>query len=157
MIAGSYSRFLSQLRTFFAANGTKDTKNGIRLAAIEETASNPNTTLVLALNYSSKWEIVEAAKQLAARVERGELSSTDIDETTFVAALSTNGIPDPELLIRTSGESRLSNFLLWQVAYSEFYFTKTYWPDFRKPHLYRAILDYQQRQRRFGLIGEQVG
>ena len=150
-------------------------KNGIRLAAIgnlrrlpqgsqdklaaaiEETANNPNTTLVLALNYSSKWEIVEAAKQLAARVERGELSSTDIDETTFVAALSTNGIPDPELLIRTSGESRLSNFLLWQVAYSEFYFTKTYWPDFRKPHLYRAILDYQQRQRRFGLIGEQVG
>ena len=150
-------------------------KNGIRLAAIgnlkrlparsqeklagaiEATNGNEKTTLVLALNYSSKWEIVDAAKQLAARVERGELTSADIDEATFVDALSTSGIPDPELLIRTSGESRLSNFLLWQVAYSEFYFTKTFWPDFRKPHLYRAILDYQHRQRRFGLIGEQVG
>ena len=150
-------------------------KNGIRLAAIgdlkrlpqrsqdklaaaiESTAQNENTTLVLALNYSAKWEIVEAARQLAARVEAGELKSSDIDEATFVDSLSTSGIPDPELLIRTSGESRLSNFLLWQVAYSEFYFTKTFWPDFRKPHLYQAILDYQHRERRFGMVGEQVG
>ena len=149
-------------------------KNGIRLAAIgdlkrlpqrsqdklaaaiESTARNEKTTLVLALNYSAKWEIVEAARKLAARVEAGELKSTGIDEPTFVEALATSGIPDPELLIRTSGETRLSNFLLWQVAYSEFYFTETFWPDFRKPHLYRAILDYQHRERRFGMISEQV-
>ena len=149
-------------------------KNGIRLAAIgdlkrlprrsqdklaaaiEATADNQKTTLVLALNYSAKWEIVEAARKLAARVEAGKLRSADIDEPTFVDALATTGIPDPELLIRTSGETRLSNFLLWQVAYSEFYFTETFWPDFRKPHLYRAILDYQHRERRFGKTSEQL-
>jgi len=113
-------------------------------------------TLVLALNYSAKWEILEATRQLAAEAAAGKLKPQDIDDRAFANALSTRGIPDPELLIRTSGETRLSNFLLWQIAYAELYFTPTFWPDFRKEHLYEAIITLQQRERRFGKISEQI-
>ncbi len=126
------------------------------LKAMEDTNQNARMTLVLALNYSAKWEIVEAAKKLAAAAKSGEISIADIDEDTFANALSTNGIPDPELLIRTSGENRISNFLLWQIAYSELYFTPTLWPDFRREHLYQAIIDFQNRERRFGKTSEQL-
>jgi len=124
--------------------------------AIDDTAQNTRMTLVLALNYSAKWEIMNAVKSLAAKVEEGNLKSGEIDEAVFADALATRGMPDPELLIRTSGETRISNFLLWQIAYSELYFTPTFWPDFRKPNLYKAILDYQNRERRFGKTSEQV-
>lgn len=124
--------------------------------AIEETADNDRMTLVLALNYSAKWEIMQAVKSLAERVETGDMTAADIDETVFAQALATKGMPDPELLIRTSGETRISNFLLWQIAYSELYFTPTFWPDFRKNDLYKAILNYQNRERRFGKISEQL-
>ena len=113
-------------------------------------------TLVLALNYSAKWELVEAAKKLAEQVKSGEIEVESIDEQVFAQQLSTNGIPDPELLIRTSGETRLSNFLLWQLAYAEFYFTPVFWPDFDKENFYKAILNYQQRERRFGKTSEQL-
>jgi undecaprenyl diphosphate synthase len=124
--------------------------------AIDDTSHNTRMTLVLALNYSSKWEIVEAARKLAAQAQSGSIQPADIDETAFSNALSTAGMPDPELLIRTSGETRISNFLLWQIAYAELYFTKTLWPDFRKEHLYEAILNYQNRERRFGKTSEQL-
>lgn len=113
-------------------------------------------TLILALNYSAKWEIMNAVREIAQKVENQELQTSDIDESIFANALSTQGIPDPELLIRTSGEARISNFLLWQIAYSELYFTPTFWPDFRKKDLYQAILDFQQRERRFGKTGDQI-
>ena len=122
----------------------------------ELTKNNTGLTLVLALNYSAKAEILRATRELATRVERGELHANDIDENVFANALHTRGIPDPELLIRTSGETRISNFLLWQIAYSELYFTPTFWPDFRKENLYEAICSYQQRERRFGKISEQL-
>ncbi|NUN99201.1 MAG: isoprenyl transferase [Saprospiraceae bacterium] len=127
------------------------------LDGIERTRNNTRMTLVLALNYSSKWEIVEAARVLAARVQRHEIEPEAIDEALFAQALTTREIPDPELVIRTSGETRLSNFLLWQAAYSELLFTDIFWPDFRKEHLHQAIVDYQRRERRFGKISEQVG
>lgn len=126
------------------------------LEGIEMTQHNTRMTLVLAINYSGKWEIIEAARQLAAAVQSGTLAPEDIDETRFAHALTTRGIPDPELLIRTSGETRVSNFLLWQIAYAELYFTPVFWPDFRKEHLYEAIIDYQHRERRFGKISEQI-
>jgi undecaprenyl diphosphate synthase len=126
------------------------------LRGIEATRNNKRMTLVLALNYSAKWEIMKAVKGLAQQVETGGLKTTDIDEDLFVSFLSTADMPDPELLIRTSGETRISNFLLWQIAYSELYFTPTYWPDFRKKDLYQAIIDYQHRERRFGKISEQL-
>ena len=123
---------------------------------IEQTASNSRMTLVLALNYSSKSEIIKAVKNIATKVVNEELSLDSIDLNLFEAHLSTNSIPDPELVIRTSGEHRLSNFLLWQAAYAELYFTSTFWPDFRKKDLYEAIINYQQRERRFGKISEQI-
>jgi undecaprenyl diphosphate synthase len=123
---------------------------------IENTRDNTRMTLVLALNYSAKWEITEASRRLAKRVQAGVLDPADIDEQTFADALSTSGMPDPELLIRTSGETRISNFMLWQIAYAELYFSSVFWPDFRKQHLYQAIIDYQQRERRFGKISEQL-
>ena len=126
------------------------------LDGIEKTKDNQRMTLVLALNYSGKWEILEAAKQLAREAKEGKLAPDDINDEMFSNALTTAGIPDPELLIRTSGETRLSNFLLWQLAYSEFYFTDEYWPDFKKESLYKAILDYQNRERRFGKTSEQI-
>ena len=113
-------------------------------------------TLILALNYSSKWEIVEASKTIAREVAAGQLKVEDIDETVFSNALSTKGIPDPELLIRSSAETRISNFLLWQIAYAELYFTPVFWPEFGKEHLYQAIIDFQSRERRFGKTSEQI-
>lgn len=126
------------------------------LNGIEETKGNKRMTLVLALNYSGRWELAQAARALAEQVKAGQLAPDAIDEQQLGKALSTSGMPDPELLIRTSGETRLSNFLLWQIAYAELYFTPTFWPDFRKEHLYEAILDFQQRERRFGKISEQL-
>jgi len=124
--------------------------------AIDATSSNDRMTLILALNYSSRWEIVEAAKNIALKVRDGKISPEDIDADMFSNYLTTALIPDPELLIRTSGEYRISNFLLWQSAYAEFYFTQVLWPDFRKDDLYRAIIDFQNRERRFGKISEQL-
>ncbi len=126
------------------------------LQGIERTKNNSRMTLVLALNYSSRWEVVEASRSLARQVLAGEIRPEEISEQMFSDALTTGGIPDPELLIRTSGENRISNFLLWQIAYSELYFTPVFWPDFRKEHLYQAIIDFQQRERRFGKISEQL-
>jgi undecaprenyl diphosphate synthase len=126
------------------------------LEGIQNTSGNTRMTLVLALNYSGKWDIVEAARKLADRTKNGEITPEDINAELFAKELNTAGIPDPELLIRTSGESRLSNFLLWQLAYAEFCFLPIFWPDFRKENLYQAIYDYQQRERRFGLVSEQL-
>ncbi len=123
---------------------------------IDATQHNKHMTLVLALNYSARWEITRAARELASQVQKGALRPEEIDEKCVAKALSTGGIPDPELLIRTSGERRISNFLLWQIAYAELYFTPVLWPDFRKEHLYEAILDFQGRERRFGMISEQL-
>lgn len=125
-------------------------------AGIEKTQGNKRMTLVLALNYSGRWEIAEAARQLAKQVQQGELAPSEIDETMIGERLSTGGIPDPELLIRTSGEARISNFLLWQIAYAELHFTPVFWPEFRKENLYEAILDFQNRERRFGKTSEQL-
>jgi undecaprenyl diphosphate synthase len=126
------------------------------LEAIEKTKDNKRMTLTLALNYSAKWEIIEAVKQIAIAVKSGDLEVENIENSTFDAALSTAGIPDPELMIRTSGETRISNFLLWQLAYAELYFTPVFWPDFDKQQFYKAILDFQNRERRFGKTSEQV-
>lgn len=122
----------------------------------ERTKNNTSTCMVLALSYSSKWEITNAVKQIAAKVKSGELNPEDVTDKTIDQHLATNFMPDPELMIRTGGEQRLSNYLLWQCAYSEFYFTDKYWPDFREEDLCEAIVDYQSRQRRFGKTGEQV-
>ncbi|MFM8913886.1 MAG: isoprenyl transferase [Flammeovirgaceae bacterium] len=120
--------------------------------AIEQTAHNTGLTLFIALNYSGRWEILKAVKALAQKVEKGELHASQIDEATVAAQLETAHVPDPELLIRTSGEMRVSNFLLWQIAYTEIYITPTLWPDFRKEDLYLAICEYQKRERRFGKV-----
>lgn len=150
------------------------TKNNIRLAtigniktlpascqqelkeAIEITSHNNGLTLILALSYSGRWEILEAVREISAEVQKGTLAPEKIDEIVFARHLNTRNIPDPELLIRTSGEMRVSNFLLWQIAYSELYIPEVLWPDFRKEHLYEAIAVYQKRERRFGKISEQV-
>jgi len=126
------------------------------LEGIEETKNNTRMTLVLALNYSARWEIMNAVKNIATQVHENKLNPNDINDDIFSNALTTAGIPDPELLIRTSGESRISNFLLWQIAYAELYFTPIFWPEFRKEHLVEAILDYQNRERRFGKTSEQL-
>ncbi|MCQ2259046.1 MAG: isoprenyl transferase [Bacteroidaceae bacterium] len=122
----------------------------------ERTKNNTATCMVLALSYSSKWEITNAVQQIAAKAKAGELNPEDITDKTIDEHLATSFMPDPELMIRTGGEERLSNYLLWQCAYSEFYFTDTYWPDFQEEDLCKAIVDYQKRQRRFGKTGEQV-
>lgn len=149
-------------------------KNGVRLMAIgniaalpaatyqalkdgmETTKNNTRINLVLALNYSAKWEILQAARHLAAETAAGRIAPENITEADFENALSTHGIPDPELLIRTSGETRISNFLLWQIAYAELYFTPVFWPDFGKKELIEAIHSYQNRERRFGKTSEQL-
>ena len=125
-------------------------------ACISRTSCGSKMTMVLALSYSARWEITEAARSLAAKVERGELKASEITEQTITDALTTNFMPDPDLLIRTGKEVRLSNFLLWQAAYSELYFTDVLWPDFDNQQLCKAVYEYQHRQRRFGLTGEQV-
>lgn len=143
-------------------------KNNIRLMAIGDlerlpagareklnrcmmnTGGNTRMNLVLALSYSSRWEITNAAKLIAEKVKNGELELTDITDDTISQHLTTKHIPDPDLMIRTSGEVRISNFLLWQSAYTELYFTETHWPDFRKDNFYQALIEYQKRERRFG-------
>ena len=122
----------------------------------EHTRNNSKMTMVVALSYSARWEITEAARQIAEQVESGELNADDITEDTVSQRLTTNFMPDPELLIRTGGELRISNYLLWQIAYSELYFCDTYWPDFSEEDLHKAIASYQSRQRRFGKTEEQV-
>jgi undecaprenyl diphosphate synthase len=149
-------------------------KNNIRLMSIGDTDSLPSrvnkhlertmkTTsgntglkLILAISYSARWEIVEAVQKIARQVEKGEISAGEVTCDSFAECLRTKEFPDPELLIRTSGEYRISNFLLWQIAYAELYFTNTLWPDFRKEDLYEAICNFQNRERRFGMISEQV-
>ncbi len=149
-------------------------KNGVRLQAIGNLESLPhsckkelmdaisltsqNNKLIVnvALSYSARWEIANAARKIAEKVKNQEISPGDIDQDLFSNYLETGNIPDPDLLIRTSGELRISNFLLWQIAYSELYFTPVLWPDFRRKHFYQAILDYQKRERRFGKTTEQL-
>jgi len=124
--------------------------------SMELTKDNDEITLVLALNYSARWEIVHAAQKIAEAVSKGEMKTDEITNDLFSKMLTTHQIPDPELLIRTSGEHRISNFLLWQIAYTELYFTEVLWPDFKKENLYKAVLDYQSRERRFGMVSEQL-
>lgn len=123
---------------------------------IERTSSNTGMCLTLALSYSSKWEITDAVKQIARKVQEGKLNFDDITDKTVDNHLCTNFMPDPDLLIRTGGEVRLSNYLLWQCAYSELYFCDTFWPDFKEEELRKAICDYQKRERRFGKTSEQI-
>lgn len=123
---------------------------------IKDTAEGTGLTLVLALSYSSKWELATAAKQIAADVVKGALRKSDINEETLTGYLTTRDLPDPDLLIRTGGEQRISNFLLWQCAYAEFYFTGTFWPDFDEEALYEAIIEYQGRERRYGKTSDQI-
>ena len=157
-------------------NGEAETlnKNNVRLNAIgdlkslpqkciddlanvmEITSKNTKCTLTLALSYSAKWEILEAARKIALQVQEQKIDISSINEELFASQLTTAQMPDPELMIRTSGEHRISNFLLWQVAYTELYFTETLWPDFNREHLFEAIVDYQKRERRFGKISEQL-
>ena len=149
-------------------------KNGIRLEAIgdrntlpkecrreleeaiETTKDNSKMTLILALSYSAKWDIVNATRDIVKRAIDGEISEEEVNEDLINSSLTTHKYPHPELMIRTSGEHRISNFLLWEIAYSELYFTSVLWPDFRKEHLHEAIINYQNRERRFGKTSEQI-
>jgi undecaprenyl diphosphate synthase len=124
--------------------------------AIDQTKNNSGLNLILALSYSGRWELTKAVKKIAEEVKAGNIDPSSINEQVFENYLETSGIPDPELLIRTSGELRISNFLLWQIAYTELFITPTLWPDFRKENLYEAIWSYQQRERRFGKTSEQL-
>ena len=124
--------------------------------AVSRTSENSKLTLILAVNYSSKWEITQAVKTITESVNNNELAITEITENLIQRHLSTNSIPDPELLIRTSGEYRISNFLLWQIAYTELYFTEILWPDFRRNDFIQAVIEYQNRERRFGLLSTQI-
>ncbi len=126
------------------------------LDGVERTKHNTRMDLVLALNYSGRWDILNATKTIAEKVARQEMKTEDITEATYKAALSTATFPDPDLMIRTSGETRLSNFLLWELSYAEFQFIPTLWPDFTKNHFYECILNYQNKERRFGMISEQL-
>ena len=126
------------------------------LEGIEDTSNNSGMTLILALNYSSRWELTSTMKAIAEDTKNGLIDPTTIDQDYISSRLATANYPDPELLIRTSGEQRLSNYLLWQLAYSELYFTDVFWPDFRKVHLYKALVNYQSRERRFGKTSEQL-
>ena len=123
---------------------------------VERTSTNTGMCLVLALSYSSKWEITDAMKKIATEVKNGTLKADDITDETIDKHLCTNFMPDPDLLIRTGGEIRLSNYLLWQCAYSELYFCETFWPDFKEEEFCKAICDYQKRERRFGKTSEQI-
>ncbi len=126
------------------------------MACIESTSKNTGTTLILALSYSSRWEITEMVRKISADVKQGSIDINEIDDAMVSSYLSTKNIPDPDLLIRTSGEYRISNFLLWQIAYTEFYFSPVMWPDFTKENFFEIIVDYQQRERRYGKTGEQI-
>lgn len=126
------------------------------MKSIDSTKNNDRTTLTLALSYSSRWELCQAVKNIAQQVKEGSIDPAKIDEEIINKHLTTHNIPDPELLIRTSGEQRISNFLLWQIAYSELYFCEKFWPDFGKEDFYQAIVNYQNRERRFGKTSEQI-
>ena len=126
------------------------------MEAIKDTSHNTQMSLVLALSYSARWEITEAVKKINEDTLKGKIKNENIDELVISSYLSTAGIPDPELLIRTSGETRISNFLLWQIAYTEFHFTEKLWPEYTKEDFYKAIVDFQNRERRFGLISDQI-
>lgn len=145
-------RLLTIGETWRLPQTTRDKLN----ECLARTAQNTGLTLVIALSYSSRWEISEAMKECVRLCERGEVRVEDINDNFVSSLLTTKDIPDPDLLIRTSGEQRISNFLLWQLAYSELYFTNTLWPDFRRDELYAAIIDYQSRERRFGKTSEQI-
>ena len=123
---------------------------------MEITKDSDGMVLNLALNYSGRWDLVNAARQLSIEVQAGLVQPHEINEDFLKNYMSTSGMPDPELLIRTSGEERISNYLLWQIAYTELYFTDTFWPDFREEHLHKALIAYQSRERRFGKISEQI-
>lgn len=133
----------------------EDTRKALN-ECISETSVNTGTTMILALSYSARWEFVETARLLAQEVLDKKITPNDITEAVVSDHLTTKNIPDPDLLIRTGGEKRISNFLLWQLSYAEFYFTDIYWPDFREEEFYEAILCYQQRERRFGKTSEQL-
>ena len=124
--------------------------------AIKKTENNTRMTLVLALSYSARWEILNAVQLISEKIKNGEMEAKMINQELFSSYLTTKNMPDPELLIRTSGEYRISNFLLWQIAYAELYFTQKFWPDFRKEDLYEAIINFQGRERRFGKTSEQI-
>lgn len=126
------------------------------MKAMERTAKNDQITLTLALSYSARWDILRMVRSIATDIREGRIDTHAVNEDLIDDRLSTRGMPDPELLIRTSGEQRISNFLLWEIAYSELWFTPVLWPDFRKEHLFQAVLDYQHRERRFGLTREQL-
>jgi len=126
------------------------------VTTIDKTSKNTGLNLTLALSYSSRWELTEAVRKISQKVKDGTIDIEQIDEQVISEHLTTSGAPDPDLLIRTGGERRISNYLLWQLAYSELYFTDVFWPEFREENLYAAILDFQQRERRFGKTGEQI-
>ena len=145
-----------RLLTIGDTNRLPDEARRKYLQLIDDTAGNTGLSLVLALSYSSRWEITEAMKRIAHKVESGEMKADDITEQTLTDNMTTACIPDPDLLIRTSGEYRISTFLLWQLAYSEMYFTDCYWPEFTREEFYKALVDYAQRERRFGKTSEQI-
>jgi undecaprenyl diphosphate synthase len=124
--------------------------------AMEKTKNNKLMTLNLAISYSGRWDILNAVRKISTDYKNGKINIKDLDDKLFSSYLSTNGIPDPDLLIRTGGEFRISNFLLWELAYTEIYIDKIFWPDFRRQHFYEAIREYQKRERRFGMVSEQI-
>jgi len=159
-IRGETSRMMQNDIRFNVIGNRADLPEDVNLEienAIQKTAGNRGMLLTLALSYGSRQELVSAAKKLATEVAAGRLDPEQIDEQAFSGSLFTAGIPDPDLLIRTSGEMRISNFLLWQLAYAELYFTEVNWPDFDRNELARAFRDYQSRERRFGMTSEQLG
>ena len=158
-IAGELPEMLEKgirLNAIGDINGLPDSCRSELLVAIDKTKDIEGFDLVLALNYSSRWEITNAMKTIAGKMANNELTEAQIDDELISNHLTTKGIPDPELLIRTSGEHRISNFLLWQIAYCELHFTPVLWPDFTQEDLYKAVLDYQSRERRFGMVSEQI-
>jgi len=145
-----------RLRSIGDKDKLPETCRKVLASATDKTQTNTKLDLILALNYSARWEIVDAVKKIARKVENKEIETEQITDKDFQKALCLGDVPDPELLIRTSGEYRISNFMLWQIAYSELYFTDTLWPDFKRQDLYKAVIDYQQRERRFGQVSEQI-
>lgn len=158
-IAGELDELMEsnvRLQTIGNTEGLPEACRNELFEAIEKTSGNTGISLVLALNYSARWEIANATKVIAENVTKGKLKLENINEELISSYMTTSAIPDPELLIRTSGECRVSNFLLWQIAYTEFHFTDVLWPDFKREDLFKAVLDYQSRERRFGKVSEQL-